>query len=149
MLFEKLDRIGIAVLNIEEAMADYAEMMDGAYYGPFEDDEVGIDVALPRRLGLEFVSPRRPDDKIGITEILKTKGECVTAVCWKVSDIEAAEKHLVNKGLVPIMKLSRCAMKEVVFAPCKKTHGLTVVINEYPHTDGLGIENCRHFGHPI
>jgi methylmalonyl-CoA/ethylmalonyl-CoA epimerase len=146
MLFESLNRVGVAVYDIDQAIADFQDLFGAEFYGPFDDPDVGIKVTTPKHLGLEFVSPQRPDDKIGTTKILEQFGEGLTAVCWKVSDIEEAEKRLIEAGLTPMTKMQHGPMKETVFMPCKKSHGLTIVINEFPDTNGLGMESARYFG---
>lgn len=57
MLFEKLDRIVVAVNDIQKAMKDFNHLLGVQYYGVHEDQEVGLKVSLPKNLGLELIAP--------------------------------------------------------------------------------------------
>jgi methylmalonyl-CoA/ethylmalonyl-CoA epimerase len=146
MLVGKLDRVAVVVRDVNQAMKDLNDLLGCEFYGPIDDVEVGVAVALPRRGGVELMSPTRGDDLVGATRLLDEVGERITGVAFRVPDIEAAEQHMAARGLKPAMKIERGGMKEILYPAQEGTHGLEIALNEYPEANGLGIEVSRFFG---
>jgi methylmalonyl-CoA/ethylmalonyl-CoA epimerase len=146
MLKAKLDRVAIVVRDVNKAVKDMKELLGVEFYGPFDDKEVGLAVALPRRGGLELVAPTRSDDAIGATKLLERKGEGITGIALRVDDIEEAERHFAALGLKPDVKINHGGMKELIFLAQEATHGVEMAINEYPEANGLGLEVARDLG---
>jgi len=146
MFSAKLDRVAVVVRDIDQAMKDMKKMLGCEFYGPLDDPGPGLAIALPRRGGLELVSPTRPDDAIGATQLLESKGEGITGIALRVDDIEEAERHFAELGLTPDVRINHGGMKEILFKAQEATHGIEIAINEYPEANGMGLEVARDLG---
>jgi methylmalonyl-CoA/ethylmalonyl-CoA epimerase len=146
MIAAKLDRVAVVVRDVNQAVKDMKKLLGVEFYGPFEDSGPGLAVALPRRGGLELVSPMRSDDAIGATKLLERRGEGITGIAFRVDNIEEAERHFAELGLKPDVRISHGGMKEIIFAPQEATHGIEIAINEYPEANGMALEVARDLG---
>ena len=101
MIKAELNRVAIIVKDVEAAAKEFEEMFGITFYGPYQDDHVGVDVALPRRGGLEMMSPNRPDDGVMATQKLAEKGEGITGIAFRVDDLDEMKEHLAKYDLKP------------------------------------------------
>ena len=60
MIKAELNRVAMIVDDVESAKKDFEQMFGISFYGPYEDNTVGVNVALPRRGGFEMMSPNAP-----------------------------------------------------------------------------------------
>ncbi len=146
MFVARLDRVAVVVRDAEQATKDLQEMLGCQFYGPLDDPGPGLSVALPRRGGIELISPTRPDDAIGATQLLDRKGEGITGIALRVDDIEEAERHMAALGLKPDVKINHGGMKELLYKAQEATHGIEIALNEYPEANGMGLEVARDLG---
>ncbi len=144
MLRAKLDRVAVVVRDIHKAKQE--ELLGLEFYGPLDDPGPGLAVALPRRGGPELVAPTRSNDAIGATRLLERKGEGITGIVFRVDDIEEAERHFVERGPKPDVRINHGGMKEILFLAQEATHGIEIAINEYPEANGMGLEVARDLG---
>lgn len=142
----KLHRVAIVSKDAHQAAKDFSEMLGVEFYGPYRDEGVGLDVALPKSGGLEVMSPFRDDDAIGATQELANSGEGVKGIALRVDDIEEAKQHFASLGLKPDVEFSHGPMKEIIFSPQPATHGIEIAINEFPDEDGCGLAVARDMG---
>ncbi len=149
MFKAELNRVAIVVKDIDKAMKDLEAMLGCQFYGPFDDPGPGLKVALPRRGGLELVSPAREDDAIGATKLLAEKGEGITGMGFRVDDIEEAERHMAELGLQPAVRISHNGFKEILYPRQEATHGLEIALNEFPDANGMAIEVGRDLGYEV
>jgi len=92
--------VGVAVRNIQEAIANYQNLFDYKLIsGPFDDPIQNVSVCfLSRGEGdttIELVAPLGPNSPIDRT--LK-KGGGTYHVCYQVQDMNAAMEHLTERG---------------------------------------------------
>ncbi len=114
------------------------ELLGLEFYGPLDDPGPGLAVALPRRGGPELVAPTRSNDAIGATRLLERKGEGITGIAFRVDDIEEAERHFVERGLKPDVRINHSGMKEILFLAQEATHGIEIAIIVPPQSVAQG-----------
>lgn len=127
-MFEKIDRIAIAVKNLEQATKFFSDLLD------IEFDIVGSSPELGMRggysaCGLELIEPTHPDSIIG--RFLQQRGEGLWALVLKVKNLEEMIKKFQEKGLQVAGDVTVGAMREVAFHP-KGSYGVEIVLAEYP-----------------
>ena len=147
MIKAELNRVAIIVKDVEAAAKEFEELFGVTFYGPYQDDHVGVDVALPRHGGFEMMSPNRPDDGVMATQKLAEKGEGITGIAMRVDDLDEMKEHLAKFGLVPDLEFSHGQMREMIFYASEKTHGVEIAINEFPVANGCAIEVARDMGY--
>lgn len=144
-----LHRVAIVVDDVHQAAKHMNELLGVEFYGPYRDEGVGLDVALPKSGGMELLSPFRDDDAIGATQALAASGEGIKGIALRVDNIEEAKKHFEAMGLKPDVEFSHGPMKEIIFSPQPATHGVEIAINEFPDEDGCGIAVARDMGYDL
>lgn len=127
-MFEKIDRIAIAVKDLEKAAAFFSDLLD------IEFDIVGSSPELGMRggysaCGLELIEPTHPQSIIG--RFLEQRGEGLWAVVLKVKNMDEMIKRFEEKGLKVAGDVTAGAMREVAFHP-KGSYGVEIVLAEYP-----------------
>ncbi len=127
-MYEKIDRIAIAVNNLEKAKDFFSELLDIHFDSPGQSEEIGMKGAYSS-FGLELIEPAGPDSMIG--KYLKNRGEGVWAVVIKVRDMDEAVKRFKKKGLRVAGEVKVGSMREVAFHP-KDSFGVEIVLAEYP-----------------
>lgn len=147
MFKAELNRVAVIVKDVDEAVKDFGEMFGITFYGPYDDAKVGVNVALPRRGGMEMMSPNRPDDGVQATQKLAEKGEGITGIALRCDDIEEAKEHLAKYGMTPDMEFSHGDFHEILFFASEKTHGIEIAINQFPDANGAAIECARDMGY--
>ena len=127
-MFEKIDRIAIAVRDLEKAVEFFSDLLD------IEFDIVGSSQELGMRggysaCGLELIEPTHPQSIIG--RFLEQRGEGLWAVVLKVKNMDEMIKRFEEKGLKVAGDVTAGAMREVAFHP-KGSYGVEIVLAEYP-----------------
>jgi len=124
---ERIDRVAVAVRNLEEAMAFFHEML-GIKFDDVRENEANKWRACYSDIGLELVQPTSSDSPV--SRFIEKKGEGILAIALKVSNIDAAKRFCQEKGLRAVNTVRRGRLKEVVFHP-KDFHGVQVTLCEY------------------
>ena len=132
----KVDHIGIAVRNIQEALKVYQEALGLQLEEIVEVQEQKVKVAfLPAgETSLELVQPTADDT--GVAKFLETRGEGIHHICLKVDDIEAALGRLRAHG-VPLIDRSprQGAHGRIAFVHPKGMHGVLLeLVERHPET---------------
>jgi len=127
-MFERIDRIAIAVNNLEKAERFFSDLLDITFDPPGQTEGLGMRGAYSK-CGLELIEPTHPDSIIG--RFLKQRGEGVWAVVFKVKDMDEAVRRFERKGLRVAGDIQFGRMREVAFHP-KDTYGVEIVLAEYP-----------------
>lgn len=146
MIKARLDRVAVTVKDSAQAAKDLSEMLGIEVYGPFNDEVVGLKVALPKAGGLELFSPLRDDDKVGATQKLAAKGEGISGIALRVDNLMEAEEHLATFGLTPDARIDNGKMREILYFAQEKTHGIEIALNEFPDESGCGLAVAQHMG---
>ena len=99
----KLNRVAIAVHDIQSAVKLYAELTGHRFLraGPAVTDSSGLSVAASWEAGMEIVSPIPGRDEApahALRRFLETRGEGIFAVIMEVDDLDAADKLGAEKG---------------------------------------------------
>mgnify|MGYP000670121772 CR=1 FL=1 len=53
----QLNRIALRVADADKAVEDLSALLGVSFYGPYDDEGVGLRVALPKSGGIEIMSP--------------------------------------------------------------------------------------------
>ena len=96
----KIDHIGIAVMNLEESVTMWTEMLNLKVRGIEEIKERGVKLAhleLEEGPSIELVTPCGEESPL--EKFLKDKGEGIHHFCIEVEDIEAAVGRLQERGI--------------------------------------------------
>ncbi len=132
MKVTKLDHIGIAVKNVDEALAFYRDTLGLSSVGEEVIDEQKVKVAfLP--LGdteLELLESTSPDGPVA--KFIEKRGEGIQHVALRVENIEEALKELKEKGFRLIDQQPRygAGNAKIAFLHPKATGGILLEISE-------------------
>ena len=136
-----IDHVGIAVADLDEAIAFY-ERAYGMRCAHVEvNEEQGVREAMMEVGGtgshVQLLAPLSPDTTIG--RFLDKNGPGVQQVAWRVEDIDATSAHLREQGLRLLYDEPRrgTAGSRVNFVHPKSTGGVLVELVE-PGAEGLG-----------
>jgi methylmalonyl-CoA/ethylmalonyl-CoA epimerase len=128
----KVDHIGIAVSNLDEAVKLYKDVLGMELHGIEEVEEQKVKVAfLP--VGdteielLESTSPEGP-----IAKFIEAKGQGIQHIAFRVDDIEAALEEMKEKGMRLIDQKPRYGAggARIAFLHPKSTNGVLIELCE-------------------
>lgn len=125
-MFEAIDRVVVAVKDLDKARDLLSNLMDFEFDEPLVDEEYHMR-AVYSYFGLELVESTAPDSVID--QYIKAKGEGVFRVVIKVKNMDEAIKKFEEKGVRMVGEMSVGGMREVVFHP-KDAHGIQFVLAE-------------------
>jgi methylmalonyl-CoA/ethylmalonyl-CoA epimerase len=134
-MFEKIDRVAIAVKDLEKAVEFFSDLLDIEFDIVGSSQELGMRGAYSAS-GLELIEPTHPESIIG--RFLEERGEGLWAVVLKVKNMDEAIKKFKEKGLKVAGDVTAGAMREVAFHP-KGSHGVEIVLAEYPEKHGATV----------
>jgi len=129
---KKIDHIGIAVSNLDEAVKLYKDVLGLELHGTEVIEEQKVKVAfLP--VGdsevelLESTSPEGP-----IAKFIENKGQGIQHVAFRVDDIEAALEEMKAKGIRLIDEKPRYGAggARIAFLHPKGTNGVLIELCE-------------------
>ena len=128
----KIDHIGIAVRDLDEAIALYtllfgAEPEDVAEVA---DQKVRTAFFAAGDSNIELLFPTAPDSPIA--RFLEKRGPGIHHICFTVSGIEASLKELQSQGIVLVDKQPRLGAhhKRIAFLHPKSTGGVLMELSE-------------------
>lgn len=131
-MVEKVDHIGIAVSNLDEAVKLYRDALGLELHGTEVVEEQKVKVAfLP--VGdtevelLESTSPEGP-----IAKFIEAKGQGIQHIAFRVDDIEAALEEMKAKGMRLIDEKPRYGAggARIAFLHPKSTNGVLIELCE-------------------
>jgi len=100
-LVERIDHVGLAVADLDEAIAFYARVFGLPAVHEEVNEEQGVREAMVDIAGsgsfLQLLAPLRPDSPIG--KFLARNGEGIQQLAFQVSDIDGASQRLRDAGL--------------------------------------------------
>jgi len=147
MLFEKIDRTVVSVLDIDEAIAFFKDLMEVRFDETIIDEELQLKVVHSGGFGLEFVMPMSTDTLLAAAEMESAKragGSCLRTLVVKVSDLDEAVDKFRRKGIEPIAFLENGAGREAHFNP-KDTYGVAICLNEFPDIHPMNHISRQYF----
>ncbi len=139
-MITRIDHIGIAVQNIQDALAFFEDALGMKLERQDTEEDGRTDVAfLPvGNSEVELVSPNDTDS--GLAKFLAKRGEGVHHICLEVDDIDAALARLKAHGAQLIDETPRenARGQRYAFVHPKSAHGVLVELYERPKTEDRG-----------
>jgi len=124
-----IDRVLVATEHIDESAATFADAL-GLTFGERIDPPGEAVSNRMSGVGLEFVSTEDPESAVG--RFLDRNGPGVYAVAFEVADLDAARRHLAERGVEPIGEVALEEFRELFYHP-GEFEGVLVVLTEYEH----------------
>jgi len=133
---EKINHIGIAVKNLENAIPFYRDQLGMAFEGTEEVSEQRVRVAFLRvgESRIELLEPTSTDSPVA--KFLEKNGEGIHHLAYEVADIEQSLKELEAQGV-------RLVDKE----PRNGAHGSRIAFLHPKASGGVLTEICQCSGH--
>ena len=95
-MIEKIDRIAIAVKDLDGAMEFFSDLLGIEFDDPSSAGNIGMRGAYSSS-GLELIEPTGSDTVIG--KFVQERGEGLWALVFKVKDLDAAVEKFKRKGM--------------------------------------------------
>ncbi|HWR62055.1 MAG TPA: methylmalonyl-CoA epimerase [Clostridia bacterium] len=131
-MVKKVDHIGIAVSNLDEAVKLYADVLGLELHGTEVVEEQKVKVAfLPvGDTEVELLESTSPDGPIA--KFIEAKGQGIQHIAFRVDDIEAALVEMKEKGLRLIDEKPRYGAggARIAFLHPKSTGGVLIELCE-------------------
>ncbi len=131
-MVNKVDHIGIAVSNLDEAIKLYSDVLGLELHGTEEVSEQKVKVAfLPvGDTEVELLESTSPDGPIA--KFIEAKGQGIQHIAFRVDDIEAALAEMKEKGLRLIDEKPRYGAggARIAFLHPKSTNGVLIELCE-------------------
>lgn len=100
-MFTQLDHVGIAVADLDEALAFYEKNFDMSAYHVETNEEQGVREAMLRvgdsESSIQLLAPLRPDSPIG--KFLDKSGPGIQQMAYRVADIDEVSATLRERGV--------------------------------------------------
>ena len=143
-LFSAVDHVGIAVADLDDAIAWYARMFGMQAVHEEVNEEMGVREAMLQvgddasAVQLQLLAPLSPDSTIG--RFLDRRGPGIQQLAYRVDDIDAVTEVLRERGIRLLYDLPRrgTAGARVNFIHPKDAGGVLVELLEPPSSDVLG-----------
>ena len=133
---KKINHIGIAVKNIENAVPFYRDALGMDFEGTEEVAEQKVRVAF-LQIGesrIELLEPTAPDSPVA--KFLEKNGEGIHHLAYEVEDLEAALAELENKDIRLIDR-----------TPRRGAHGASIAFLHPKASGGVLTELCQQGKH--
>lgn len=133
-MLKKIDHLGIAVKNLDEAVAVWQQVL-GLHLEKIEEvpnQKVRVAMFEIGESHIELLETTDPDGPIG--RHVAKRGEGIHHVAFRVADVDAAMAELKERGLNFVADAPRPGVggTRVVFAHPKSTTGVLVELVEPP-----------------
>jgi methylmalonyl-CoA/ethylmalonyl-CoA epimerase len=129
-----IDHVGIAVPDLDEAIAFYRDVLGLELYHQEINEAQGVHEAMMRPPGggtaVQLLAPLGPDTTIG--KFIDRKGPGLQQLAYRVTDVDAATDALRAKGLRVMYEEARpgTAHSRVNFLHPKSTGGVLIELVE-------------------
>lgn len=127
-MFEKLDHVGIAVKDLDQAMKLYRETFGIEPSLVYESSFTKAKIAFfpIGEVRIELIQPVNPESVTG--RFLEKKGEGIHHMAFSVKDVDKSLAELETKGIQLIDKTSRKVRENerVAFLHPKSTNGVLI-----------------------
>lgn len=136
-MFGEIDHIGVAVEDLDDAIALYRDRLGMTEQHRETVEEFGVEAVL-LEIGdahVELLTPVQPDS--GVARFLERNGPGMHHVAYRTDDIDATLERLRQAGLRLIDEEPRTGIREsrVAFVHPKSTGGvLTEIVQPKEHT---------------
>ena len=124
----KIEHIGIAVNNLEEAIATYTELLGTSCYKLEEVASEGVKTAFFQVGDSKIELLEANNENSPIAKFIAKKGEGIHHIAFDVTDIEASMKDLSGKGFQLLNETPKNGAdnKLVAFIHPKSANGVLV-----------------------
>ena len=108
-----VNRVTIAVKDLEKGKELYAELLGATFHSGNEEEAaaLGVQVAMSWDAGIELVSPLPGRDSF-VKQIIDARGEGVLGVVFCVNDVDEARRVAEKRG-IPIWHTVDYSQKEI------------------------------------
>jgi methylmalonyl-CoA/ethylmalonyl-CoA epimerase len=131
MKLDKIEHIGIAVKDIEEAAKLYEDVFGCQISDTIDVPDRKLKIAFIDIFGTKLELIMGTDDESTISKFIEKKGEGIHHICFEVEDVEKAAAQLQEKGIELVDKPRMGAEgKKIVFIKPKSTHGVLIELKE-------------------
>lgn len=131
-MIKKVDHVGVAVNNLEEALKFYTDMLGLTLEGVevVEDQKVKVAFLPVGDSEIELLESTDPEGPIA--KYIEKKGEGIQHIAFRVDDIEKALEEMKRKGVRLIDEKPRYGAggAKIAFLHPKSTHGVLVELSE-------------------
>jgi methylmalonyl-CoA epimerase len=131
-MIRKIDHIGIAVKNIDDAAKLYTDALGLKVQDIELMESVGVKIAMipVGESKIELVEPTNPEG--GIARFIEKRGEGLHHIALEVSDIEATLNSLKAEGIPLVDEKPRSGAGEsrIAFLNPKGTNGVSIELVE-------------------
>ncbi len=143
-LLKCIDHIGIAVHDLEQAIAFYRDTYGIAQWERIELPErhMVVGVCHVGDSMLELIAPT--SDEAAFSRFLRERGEGLHHIAYEVDDLDAALRTVEGRGVRLVDAQGRPGIHHtcVAFLHPKATMGVLTELVELPRTDVDGVERC-------
>jgi methylmalonyl-CoA/ethylmalonyl-CoA epimerase len=142
-MLTRIDHVGLAVRDLDQAIAFYARTFDVQVVHEEVNEEQGVREAMLAVGGsgscIQLLAPLRPDSPIG--KFLERSGEGIQQVAYGVDDIDAVTADLRARGVRLLYDRPKrgTAGSRVNFVHPKDAMGVLVELVEAASTDSADI----------
>lgn len=126
----RIAHVGIAVNDLEEALAFYRDVLGIEPHPPEESDGATI-LSLPfGESDIELLAPTAPDTPVG--RFLAKRGPGIHHICYRVPDLDAAIEACRSAGYRLVDEVPRpgAAGRRVAFVHPKATAGILLELTD-------------------
>jgi len=131
-LIKKLDHIGIAVSNLDEALKLYSDVMGLELTGieVVEEQKVRVAFLAVGDTEIELLESTSPDGPIA--KFIEAKGQGIQHLAFKVDNVEKAIEEMKAKGMRMIDEKSRYGAggSKIAFMHPKSSNGVLIELSE-------------------
>jgi methylmalonyl-CoA/ethylmalonyl-CoA epimerase len=140
---ERINHLNLYQNDIEISARFFSNLFGMRWVGPFEKPELKLRVAYSD-VGINIYQPTG-DDRLGVSRLIKNRGEGVGSLGFKVPDLEAAIKELESKGVRLLGRgeyadNSSADLKVAAFDP-ETCFGLPIELVEFQQTTPVAVAN--------
>ena len=132
-MITRIDHIGIAVNNLDEALKVYRDALGLAVMQITDEPEQKVRVAFLPRGGseIELLEPYEGDGPV--RKFMEKRGEGIHHICLEVDDIEATLAQLATQGVQLIDTTPRLNSRgqKIAFIHPKGAHGVLIELYQY------------------
>jgi len=139
MKAEKLDRVLVAVKDLEASAAFFSDLLGMTFDEVHEDPSQNVKY-IRTPLGFELIQSTTPDG--AVARFIEKRGEGLYGVIFKTSDIQSAIRELEAKGLTCVGNPVTGGLEEAYFHP-RDTHGVMIVLCDYDEMHGATMAEIR------